>query len=118
MNGGRYVYVVYLGVIAFHRFDLNLLFISSRLKIFLSDGIHFLSGMCHTQLNPLVHSGIIAQYCVLQVSAFIVSTLKSGVKICVLLGCEAAGQNPEYKIGIPVDIGKIPNVQPPAETNR
>ena len=73
--------------------------------------------MCSTQLNPLVHSGIIAQYCVLQVSAFIVNTLESGRKICILLGCEAAGRNPEYTIGIPVDICKIPNVQPPAETN-
>jgi hypothetical protein len=77
--------------------------------------------MCSTQLNPLVHSGIIAQYCVLQVFEFIIHTLGSGVKIFILLGCErAAGPNPEYKIGIPVDIqcprGKIPNGAPPAET--
>lgn len=83
-----------------------------RWKIFLSDGTHFLSGMCATQLNPLVHSGIIAQYCVLCVSEFIVNTLGSGVKICILLGCEPSGPNPGTKIGSPVDISKIPGGPP------
>jgi hypothetical protein len=73
--------------------------------------------MCATQLNPLVHSGIIAQYCVLNVSEFIVNTLGSGVKICILLGCETAGPNPGDKIGTPVDISKIPGGPPPVETN-
>lgn len=76
-------------------------------QIYLSDGIHFLSGMCPTQLNPLVHSGIIAQHCVLRVSEFIVNTLGSGVKICILLGCEAAGPNPGDKIGIPVNFEPV-----------
>jgi len=83
-------------------------------QIFLSDGIHFLSGMCATQLNPLVHSGIIAQHCVLQVSEFIVNTLGSGKKICILLGCEAAGPNPGDKIGIPVNFEQFPYGAPPA----
>jgi hypothetical protein len=68
--------------------------------------------MCATQLNPLVHSGIIAQYCLLNVSEFIVHTLGSGVKICILLGCETAGPNLGYKIGTPVDISKIPGGPP------
>jgi replication factor A1 len=73
--------------------------------------------MCATQLNPLVHSGVIAQYCVLNVSEFLVNTLGSGVKICILLGCETAGPNPGYKIGTPVDISKIHGGRPPVESN-
>lgn len=71
--------------------------------------------MCATQLNPLVHSGIIAQHCVLRVSEFIVNTLGSGVKICILLGCEAAGPNPGDKIGKPVIIEQLLYGAPPAE---
>ena len=82
-------------------------------QIFLSDGIHFLSGMCATQLNPLVHSGVISQFSVLRVSEFIVNTLGSGVKICILLGCETSGPNPGEKIGTPVDVSKIPGGLPP-----
>jgi hypothetical protein len=73
--------------------------------------------MCATQLNPLVHSGVIAQYCVLNVTEFIVNTLGSGVKICILLGCNTAGPNPGDKIGTPVDISKIPGGPPPMEMN-
>ena len=70
--------------------------------------------MCATQLNPLVHSGIIAQHCVLRVSEFIVNTLGNGTKICILLGCEVAGPNPGDKIGIPVNFEKFPYGAPPA----
>jgi len=38
------------------------------------------------------------------VSEFIIATLDSGTKICILLGCEAACPNPGYEIGAPVDI--------------
>jgi hypothetical protein len=69
------------------------------------------------QLNPLVHSGVIAQYWELNVFKFSVNTLGSGVKICILLGCETAGPNPGDKIGIPVDISKIPGGPPPMEMN-
>lgn len=132
MNGGRYVYYYILTscflssfFVPIHTHNISpslphlylILCAVSIIQIFLSDGIHFLSGMCATQLNPLVHSGIIAQYCVLNVSEFIVNTLGSGVKICILLGCETAGPNPGDKIGTPLDISKIPGGPPPVETN-
>ncbi|KAL3800756.1 hypothetical protein ACHAW5_002470 [Stephanodiscus triporus] len=79
-----------------------------RWKIYLSDGMHFLSGMCATQLNPLVHSGVISQFSVLRVTEFIVNTLGSGVKICILLGCEPASPNPGERIGSPIDVSKVP----------
>jgi replication factor A1 len=69
--------------------------------------------MCATQLNPLVHSGVVSQYAILRVSEFIVNTLGSGVKICILLDCETAGPNPGEKIGSPVDIAKVPGGMPP-----
>ena len=53
----------------------------------------------------------------LNVSEFIVNTLGSGVKICILLGCKTAGSNPGDKIGTPVDNSKIPGGPLPMEMN-
>ena len=72
----------------------------------LSDGQFFCSGMCATQLNSLVHSGVIAQNAVLRVREFIVNQMGSGQKICILLGVEEAGPNPGNRIGAAVDISK------------
>ena len=60
-------------------------------QLILSDGVHFFSGMCATQLNHLVHQGTIAQNCILKVNDFIVNTMGSGAKICIILGCDAVG---------------------------
>eukprot|EP00571_Detonula_confervacea_P014379 CAMPEP_0172303124 /NCGR_PEP_ID=MMETSP1058-20130122/4695_1 /TAXON_ID=83371 /ORGANISM="Detonula confervacea, Strain CCMP 353" /LENGTH=635 /DNA_ID=CAMNT_0013013833 /DNA_START=117 /DNA_END=2024 /DNA_ORIENTATION=+ len=79
-----------------------------RWKVILSDGTHFLSGMCATQLNSLVHSGAISQHCILKVNEFIVNTMGSGQKICILLGAEQVGPNPGDRMGSPVDIAKVP----------
>jgi hypothetical protein len=54
---------------------------------------------------------------VLNVSEFIVNTLGSGVKICILLGCKTAGSNLGDKIGTPVDNSKITGGPPPMEMN-
>jgi len=80
-----------------------------RWKVILSDGTHFLSGMCATQLNSLVHNGTISQHCILQVNEFIVNTMGSGQKICILLGAEQVGPNPGDRIGAPTDIAKEAN---------
>jgi len=79
-----------------------------RWKVILSDGTHFLQGMCATQLNSLVHTGVISQHCILRVNEFIVNTMGSGQKICILLGAEQTGPNPGDRIGSPVDITKVP----------
>ena len=60
--------------------------------------------MCATYLNPLVNFEYISKYSLLLVSEFVIATLASGTKICILLGCEAAFLNPRYEIGFPVDI--------------
>ncbi|KAL7536539.1 hypothetical protein ACHAXR_007220, partial [Thalassiosira sp. AJA248-18] len=77
-----------------------------RWKVILSDGTNFLSGMCATQLNHLVHSGTISQHCILQVNDFIVNTMGSGQKIVILLDAEQIGPNPGERIGAPTDITK------------
>eukprot|EP00584_Thalassiosira_punctigera_P000883 CAMPEP_0172535332 /NCGR_PEP_ID=MMETSP1067-20121228/7393_1 /TAXON_ID=265564 ORGANISM="Thalassiosira punctigera, Strain Tpunct2005C2" /NCGR_SAMPLE_ID=MMETSP1067 /ASSEMBLY_ACC=CAM_ASM_000444 /LENGTH=642 /DNA_ID=CAMNT_0013320263 /DNA_START=160 /DNA_END=2088 /DNA_ORIENTATION=- len=79
-----------------------------RWKVILSDGTHFLSGMCATQLNNLVHSGAVAQNCILRVNEFIVNTMGSGQKIVIVLGAEQAGPNPGDRIGAPTDVAKSP----------
>lgn len=79
-----------------------------RWKVILSDGTHFLSGMCATQLNSLVHSGAISQHCIIKLSEFILNEMGSGQKICILLGAEQVGPNPGDRIGSPVDIAKVP----------
>ena len=81
-------------------------------QLILSDGVHFFSGMCATQLNHLVHQGTIAQNCILKVNDFIVNTMGSGAKICIILGCDAVGGNPGNRIGGPVDIAKVPGGPP------
>lgn len=83
-----------------------------RWKVFISDGIHYLSGMCATQLNGLVHNGTISLFSVLRVEDFITNTMGSGTKICILLGVTVMGPNPGEKIGNPVDISKIPGGPP------
>lgn len=77
-----------------------------RWKVILSDGTHFLSGMCATQLNHLVHKGVIAQNSIICVNEFIVNTMGSGQKIVIILGAEQVGPNPGERIGTPVDITK------------
>ena len=72
--------------------------------------------MCATQLNPLVHQGVIAQHCIVRVTDFIINSMGSGQKICILLGVEAAGSNPGDKIGAPTDISKAGNL-PPVNNN-
>mmetsp|Transcript_952 Transcript_952/g.2275 ORF Transcript_952/g.2275 Transcript_952/m.2275 type:complete len:643 (+) Transcript_952:206-2134(+) len=85
-----------------------------RFKVILSDGTHFLSGMCATQLNSLVHTGIVSQHCILRVDEFIVNTMGSGQKIVIILAAEQVGGNPGSRIGAPVDITKVPGGPPQA----
>jgi hypothetical protein len=74
--------------------------------------------LCHTQLNLLVHDGIIALYCLLNVSAFTIDTLGSGRKICILLACEMAGANPGFEIGNPRNVACISYfAQPTSDVN-
>ncbi|EJK76691.1 hypothetical protein THAOC_01533, partial [Thalassiosira oceanica] len=77
-----------------------------RYKVILSDGTHFCSGMCATQLNHLVHAGVLAQDAVIRVTEFIVNVMGSGQRICIVLGAESAGPNPGCRIGSPNDITK------------
>mmetsp|Transcript_6784 Transcript_6784/g.14694 ORF Transcript_6784/g.14694 Transcript_6784/m.14694 type:complete len:645 (+) Transcript_6784:208-2142(+) len=77
-----------------------------RWKVILSDGKYFLSGMCATQLNNLVHTGVIALNSILRVNDFIVNTMGSGQKIVIVLGADQMGANPGERIGSPVDIAK------------
>lgn len=77
-----------------------------RWKIILSDGTYFCHGMCATQLNDQVHTGAISANCLLRVTDFIVNTMGSGQKICIVLGVEPAGPNPGERIGGPTDISK------------
>jgi len=72
--------------------------------------------MCATQLNHLVHNGIISQHCIIRITEFIVNTMGSGAKICIILGAEQVpesngGGNPGSRIGAPVDISKVPPSQ-------
>lgn len=76
--------------------------------MFLSDGVHYLSGMVATQLNDLVNNRTISLFSILRVDGFINNTLGSGAKICILLDVTNMGPNPGEKIGNPVDISKIP----------
>ena len=62
--------------------------------------------MCATQLNHLVHAGVLAQDAVIRVSEFIVNVMGSGQRICIVLGAESAGPNPGCRIGSPNDITK------------
>ena len=62
--------------------------------------------MCATQLNSLVHSGIVAPNAIVQIKDFIVNIMNSGQKICILLAVEQAGPNPGVRIGAPVDVQK------------
>jgi replication factor A1 len=77
--------------------------------VVLSDGNHFLSGMCATQLNPKVNSGEIAQFAIIKVNEFLVNTMPSGQKIVILLKTEQV-QNPGIRMGNPVDIAKAGNI--------
>jgi len=79
-----------------------------RWKVILSDGAHYLSGVCATHLNSLVNSGIISQLCILKVNEFVISTMGSGQKICILLAAEQVGLNPGARMGSPEDIAKVP----------
>mmetsp|Transcript_20556 Transcript_20556/g.41748 ORF Transcript_20556/g.41748 Transcript_20556/m.41748 type:complete len:654 (-) Transcript_20556:124-2085(-) len=78
-----------------------------RYKLVLSDGQHFCNGMAATQLNHLIHSGIIAPNAILCIREFIINTMGSGLKICILLNVETASANPGNRIGAPVDITKV-----------
>ena len=80
---------------------------SSSNQIILSDGVHYFSGMCTLRLNNLVHNGIIANNRIIKVNDFVVNTMGSGAKICIILGCQAVVGNPGYRIGAPVDISKV-----------
>lgn len=77
-----------------------------RWKIVISDGTYFVQGMCATQLNNLVHTGVVSAHCLVRVTDFIVNTMGSGQKICIVLGAESAGPNPGDRIGAPTDIAK------------
>ena len=59
------------------------------------------------RLINLVHNGIIANNRIIKVNDFIVNTMGSGAKICIILGCQAVVGNPGYRIGAPVDISKV-----------
>lgn len=79
-----------------------------RWKVVLSDGNHFISGMCATQLNAKVNSGDIAQHAIIHVNEFLVNQMPSGQKIVILLNCELVN-NPGTRMGNPVDISKAGN---------
>lgn len=74
----------------------------------LSDGNHFLSGMCATQLNDKVNTGELSQFSIIKVSEFLVNTMPSGQKIIILLKCDQV-QNPGSRLGNPSDVTKAGN---------
>lgn len=78
-------------------------------KVVLSDGNHFLSGMCATQLNAKVNSGEIAKHAIIKVNEFLVNVMPSGQKIIILLKTDTV-QNPGNRLGNPVDISKVGNL--------
>lgn len=83
-----------------------------RFKLILSDGQYFFSGICGTQLNHLVHNGIISEHCILRITEFIVTIASSGAKLFIVLAAEQVSSNvvqnnPGYRIGTPVDIKNI-----------
>jgi len=84
----------------------------NKFKIILSDGDHFLSGMLTIQLHPKLHSGELAKFAIIRVTAFEVTTLPSGQKIIILLGADKV-INPGTRLGNPVDFTKTGiNLQP------
>eukprot|EP00985_Skeletonema_marinoi_P018453 scaffold10306_cov75-Skeletonema_marinoi.AAC.14 len=87
---------------------------NERWKVVISDGDHFMSGMMSTQLNPKVHSGEIAQFAIIKVTKFEVTTLPSGQKIIILLGDDKV-INPGTRLGNPVDTSKAGNNLQPSD---
>ncbi|KAL7487194.1 hypothetical protein ACHAW6_012791 [Cyclotella cf. meneghiniana] len=77
-----------------------------RYKVIISDGNRHFASMCATQLNSLVQMGQISNNCLLRITQFIVNTMGSGQKVCIIMGCENAGPNPGERIGNPQDVQK------------
>jgi replication factor A1 len=63
--------------------------------------------MLATQLNPLVASSQITTNSILTVKDFIINTMGSGQKVCILLNVEVNSVNPGNRIGSPQDIQKV-----------
>lgn len=76
-------------------------------KVILSDGAHYLSGILAANLNSLVYSNTISKNCILKVNSFMINTIPSGQKICVLMGAEQVGNNPGNRVGVPMDISHV-----------
>jgi len=63
--------------------------------------------MTSSQISHLINNGTISKHCILRITEFIINTMGSGAKICVILGAEKLGDN-LGRLGAPVDISKVP----------
>ena len=64
--------------------------------------------MCASHLNAFIRTGEIAKHCIIKVNEFMINTVASGQKICVLWSAEQAGTNPGNRMDSPTDIAKVP----------
>mmetsp|Transcript_22292 Transcript_22292/g.40033 ORF Transcript_22292/g.40033 Transcript_22292/m.40033 type:complete len:137 (+) Transcript_22292:388-798(+) len=81
----------------------------SALTHILSDGVHYISGVCATDASCLVDSGVINVNSIIEVQKFAINIVSNGQKICILLGAEQIAVNPGDRIGDPVNIDKVLN---------
>lgn len=79
---------------------------TTRYRIVLSDGEHFINGMLTTQLNPLVEDGSLVDNVVVRIDEFMNNRVADKTVI-VVLRLSVQQQMPE-RIGAPVDVAKAP----------
>ena len=76
-------------------------------QVVLSDGDHFVNGMLASQLNPLVHSGAIAENALVRIQESMNNSVQDRL-VVILLRLSVEGPNPGHRIGDPKDVEKAP----------
>jgi replication factor A1 len=92
------------------------MFVSKTAQLVLSDGTRHFSGMSATQLNPLIHSGEITVNTIIKITHFIVNSMGSGQRVCIVMACDVVGPHPN-RIGDPKDVTKVGAVEGGAPQN-
>ena len=82
---------------------------STRYRVIVSDGAHFMQGMLATQMNHLAENGTLQENSIIVIHDAISNDV-AGKKIAIILGMDVT-ENPGVKIGNPVDIEGAPAAQ-------
>jgi hypothetical protein len=81
----------------------DLLFLSNRYRLIISDGEHYMQAMLASQLNDLVEGSQIAAHCVMKLDEFLWHEIQ-GTKIVILLAVEVVQEPAGSMIGNPQNV--------------